>query len=57
MAAGPLACYLYDKLSTKKKQVLIQQGWFMKPPSQSLIIVDLVLDNGKITKLWPVEKE
>jgi len=51
MAAGPLACYLYDKLGLKKDRILIQQGWFMNPPSQSLIIVDLSLDNGKITKI------
>jgi PhzF family phenazine biosynthesis protein len=51
MAAGPLACYLYDKLGIKKDTILIQQGWFMNPPSQSLIIVNLVLDNGKITKV------
>jgi PhzF family phenazine biosynthesis protein len=51
MAAGPLACYLYDKLGLKKERFLIQQGWFMNPPSQSLIIVDLLLDDGKITKI------
>lgn len=51
MAAGPLACYLYDKLGIKKDRILIQQGWFMNPPSHSLISVDLSLDNGKITKL------
>ena len=51
MAAGPLACYLYDKLGLKKERILIQQGWFMNPPSQSLIIVDLLLDNEKITKI------
>lgn len=51
MAAGPLACYLYDKLGLKKDRILIQQGWFMNPTSQSLIIVYLSLDNGKITKI------
>jgi PhzF family phenazine biosynthesis protein len=51
MAAGPLACYLYDKLGLKKDRILIQQGWFMNPPSQSLIIVDLSLEKGKITKI------
>ncbi len=51
MAAGPLACYLYDILGFKKDRILIQQGWFMNPPSQSLIIVDLTLENGKITKI------
>ena len=51
MAAGPLACYLFDKLGVKKDRILIQQGWFMDPPSQSLIIVDLSLNNGNITKV------
>ncbi len=51
MAAGPLACYLHDILGLKKARILIQQGWYMNPPSQSLIIVDLTLDNGKIIKI------
>jgi PhzF family phenazine biosynthesis protein len=52
MAAGPLACYLYDILGLKKEKILIQQGWFMNQPSPSLIIIDLSLDNnGKITKI------
>lgn len=51
MAAGPLACYLYHILGLKKERILIQQGWFMNQPSQSLIIVDLSLENEKITKI------
>ncbi len=51
MAAGPLACYLYDKLGIKKDRFFIQQGWFMNPSSQSLIIVDLSLDKGNISKI------
>lgn len=51
MAAGPLACYLFDILGIKKDRMLIEQGWFMGQPSPSLIIVDLSLDNGKITKI------
>ena len=51
MAAGPLACYLYDILGLKKDRFLIQQGWFMKQPSPSLIVVDLSLSNGKITRI------
>jgi PhzF family phenazine biosynthesis protein len=51
MAAGPLACYLFDILGIKKDRMLIEQGWFMEQPSPSLIIVDLSLDNGKITKI------
>lgn len=51
MAAGPLACYLYDKLSIKKSKFLIQQGKFMIPASVSLIIVELVIRNDKIVGL------
>ena len=51
MAAGPLACYLYEILGVKKDRLFIEQGWFMKEPSASLIIVDLETDKGKITKL------
>jgi PhzF family phenazine biosynthesis protein len=51
MAAGPLACYFFDILGIKKDRMLIEQGWFMGQPSQSLIIADLSLDNGKITKI------
>lgn len=51
MAAGPLACYLYDILKIKKDRFLIQQGAFMKEPSPSLIIVDLNIENGKIESL------
>ena len=51
MAAGPLACYLFDILGIRKERMLIEQGWFMEQPSPSLIIVDLSLDNGQITKI------
>jgi PhzF family phenazine biosynthesis protein len=51
MAAGPLACYLFDILGIKKDRFFIEQGWFMETPSPSLITVDLTLDNGKITKV------
>ncbi len=52
MAAGPLACYLYDRLSIKKPKFLIQQGWFMAEPSPSLIIVDLEVLDGQIVRLF-----
>ena len=51
MAAGPLACYLYDKLNMKKQRFLIQQGNFMDVPSPSLIIVDLNFEDEKIIGL------
>ncbi|MBO9201294.1 MULTISPECIES: PhzF family phenazine biosynthesis protein [Niastella] len=51
MAAGPLACYLFDIVGVRKDRMLIEQGWFMRQPSPSLIIADLSLDNGKISKI------
>ncbi len=51
MAAGPLACYLYDYAGIKKKRFLIEQGHFMKTPSPSLILADLLFDKEKITKV------
>lgn len=51
MAAGPLACYLHDKLGLKKERMLIEQGWFMNPASPSLLIVDLSIEKGAITKI------
>ncbi|WP_378187812.1 PhzF family phenazine biosynthesis protein [Aquimarina sp. W85] len=51
MAAGPLACYLFDILKIKKKSFNIQQGKYMKEPSPSLIILKLRIDNEKIKDL------
>jgi len=51
MAAGPLACYLYDKIGIKKDVFLIEQGHFVKLPSPSVITVKLNLEDGKITGL------
>lgn len=51
MAAGPLACYLFDILKVKKERYHISQGRYMAQPSPSLIIVDLITAGGKIEKL------
>ncbi len=51
MAAGPLACYLFDILKIKKERFYIQQGKYMREPSPSLIIVDLDIENGNIKSL------
>ncbi|SEB39182.1 phenazine biosynthesis protein PhzF family [Tenacibaculum sp. MAR_2009_124] len=51
MAAGPLACYLFDILKIKKKRFKIQQGKYMAEPSPSLIIVNLLIDKGEIKHL------
>ncbi len=51
MAAGPLACYLYDILDIKKDRFLIQQGEYMNVPSPSLITVELNIRDHKIKNL------
>ena len=51
MAAGPLACYLYDKLGLQQTNFLIEQGWLMQPESPSVIEVQLKLADGAIQSL------
>ncbi|WP_033068766.1 PhzF family phenazine biosynthesis protein [Thalassospira australica] len=51
MAAGPLACVLFDHLKIKKHTFRISQGAFMDPPSPSLITVTLDLKDDRITGL------
>lgn len=51
MAAGPLACCLYDKLQQAKLEYLIEQGHLMSPASPSLITVRLHIQDGSIYSL------
>lgn len=51
MAAGPLACVLYDHLDVKKDTLVIEQGHFMDTPSPSRITVELDLKDGQIQGL------
>lgn len=52
MAAGPLACYLYDCLEQHKPVFLIHQGYLMRHPSPSQLEVQLSLDEqGQIIGL------
>ncbi|NVK31460.1 MAG: PhzF family phenazine biosynthesis protein [Gammaproteobacteria bacterium] len=51
MAAGPLACFLYDYFRVNDRELLIEQGWLMHPPSPSVIKVVLELADGKICRL------
>jgi PhzF family phenazine biosynthesis protein len=51
-AAGPLACYLYDQLNIKKSQMIIEQGRLSPMPSPSELIVELHLEDGRITRLF-----
>ena len=47
MAAGPLACYLYDVLGVRKDTFVIEQGHLMPTPSPSVITVKLDLRAGE----------
>ncbi|HEY1015807.1 MAG TPA: PhzF family phenazine biosynthesis protein [Herpetosiphonaceae bacterium] len=51
MAAGPLACYLYDRLGLKQEMIVIEQGHLMAPPSPSELIAELRLEDGLIAGL------
>jgi PhzF family phenazine biosynthesis protein len=51
MAAGPLACFLHDRLGVAEREILIEQGWLMNPPSPSVIKVVLELADGEISRL------
>ncbi len=51
MAAGPLACYLHDRADISNNRFVLEQGWFMQPPSPSVIQVDLDIENGAIRGL------
>jgi PhzF family phenazine biosynthesis protein len=51
MAAGPLACFLHDYLGVPGPRLLIEQGYLMRPPSASMITVDLQLAEGRIERL------
>lgn len=51
MAAGPLACYLYDYMGIKKSQFILEQGHLMQPPSPSELTVELTIAAGKIEQV------
>ncbi len=52
MAAGPLACFLHDRIKIRVDgDILIEQGHLMSPPSPSIIHARLSLSNGRIDKL------
>lgn len=51
MAAGPLACFLHDKMKIDKDVFLIEQGHLMIPASPSVITAKLNCDNQKISML------
>lgn len=51
MAAGPLACFLYDKMNVKKPELVIEQGYLMPEPSPSTLFARLDLVDGAIRRL------
>ena len=51
MAAGPLACYLYEQAGLNPESFELEQGDYMPSPSPSVIQVQLSLEDGKITSL------
>lgn len=51
MAAGPLACFLYERMDIIKPRMLIEQGHLMSPVSPSLIMVDLEIKDENIVRL------
>lgn len=51
MAAGPLACYLYDRLGIRQARFVVEQGYLMTPPSPSLLTAELQLVEERIEGL------
>ncbi len=51
MAAGPLACYLHDKMELGKNVFNIEQGYKMLNPSPSMINVKLEIEKKNIISL------
>ncbi|WP_052706199.1 PhzF family phenazine biosynthesis protein [Vibrio galatheae] len=51
MAAGPLACFLYQYEGLSDTSISIEQGAYMTPKSASLINIDLETQGSEITRL------
>lgn len=52
MAAGPLACWLHDRLGMAQSHFVLEQGRLMPDPSPSLIDVSLDIGASGIERLW-----
>ncbi|MBC8732864.1 PhzF family phenazine biosynthesis protein [Paraburkholderia sp. UCT2] len=50
-AAGPLACFLYERMGVGDTEIAIEQGRLMQPPSPSVIQVALDVDSSRISRL------
>ncbi len=51
MGAGTLAAYLFDHFGLKKEKLVIEQGFYMNPPSPSEIRAEIETENGAIKSL------
>ena len=51
MGAGTLAAYLFDHFGLKKEKLVIEQGFYMNPPSPSEIRAELEIENAAIKSL------
>lgn len=51
MAAGSLACWLHEVLGNRRSTYLLEQGWFMHPPSPCAITVNLTREDLEIVGL------
>jgi len=51
MAAGQLACWLHQELGMRGASFLLEQGWYMQPPSPCAIAVNLTLKESAIAGL------
>ncbi len=52
MGAGCAAIYLHDFMNYSERQIQVEQGHLMQPPSPSLIEVELENNGGVIDRLW-----
>ena len=50
-AAGPLACFLYERMGSRDSEMVIEQGRLMQPASPSLIKISLDIEDGKVVRL------
>lgn len=51
MGAGTLAAYLFDHFGLEKEKLVIEQGFYMNPPSPSEIRAEIETENGAIKSL------
>ena len=50
-AAGPLACFLYERMGARDSEMVIEQGRMMQPASPSIIKINLDIEDGKVVRL------